>query len=585
MPFTAADISRQLRLGEDSAWEFKQIEFNGDRPVGPRRDDLADEIGAFANAAGGVLLCGVTNAGDALGMTRGQMDNLERILVEISQDTIKPRINISTFRQEIDDKAVLLAEIPEGYAAHESPGGVWQRVGSSKRLLNTDEQMRLAQRRGQARFVWYDEQPVPNTGFASLDESLWRPLLSSTGAAVPEIALTRMGLLTIDSHNVTRATVAGLLICSRAPEQWMSNAYITATHYRGNDRSSGQVDSQDIFGPIQDQVRSALTFVMRNMRLAASKHPGRENLPQYSEQALFEAVVNAVVHRDYSIRASRIRIAMFADRIEINSPGGLPNNLTIESIGDRQVTRNQVLTSILSRIPVLDLAGIGERQYMMERRGDGITIIRRETYELAGKLPDFDLINDAEFRVTIPSAALRPLPTVEAIRVRSNEHPVVGADVIILPSPSGGFTMSSSTDENGEIRLISSIFEAYTGASWIILIAAYGYRGRSYRAMTDLSETLVIDIEPLPGGGSLVIDGSSVVPGLHGRLNPVLDSHNRICLYTTNIAIDDGQQQPVYCLLGEALTLTDVVGNRALVRVIEIVDNLSLVEYQHLPSA
>ena len=131
-----------------------------------------------------------------------------------------------------------------------------------------------------------------------------------------KIALTRMGLLADDEHNVVRATVAGLLICSRAPEQWLTNAYITATHYRGHDRSSDQIDSQDIFGPVQEQVKSALAFVRRNMRVTASKRPGRENLPQYSEQALFEAIVNAVVHRDYSIRASRIRIAMFADRIE-----------------------------------------------------------------------------------------------------------------------------------------------------------------------------------------------------------------------------------------------------------------------------
>ena len=515
-------------------------------------------------------------------MSRSQMDNLERLLVEIGWDAIKPRINIILFRQEIDDKAALLAEIPEGYAAHESLGGVWQRVGSSKRLLNTDDQMRLGQRRGQARFVWYDEQPVPNTGFASLDESLWRSLLSSTGAAAPEIALTRMGLLTVDEHNVTRATVAGLLICSRTPEQWLANAYITATHYRGNDRSSGQIDSQDIFGPVQDQVKSALAFVRRNMRVTANKHPGRENLSQYSEQALFEAIVNAVVHRDYSIRASRIRIAMFADRVEINSPGGLPNNLTIDSIGDRQVTRNQGLTSILSRLPVLDLDGVGDRQYMMERRGDGITIIRRETHERAGKFPTFDLINDAEFRVTIPSATFYPFPAIRTIRLQSNEQPVVGAEVKILLSPSGAFSVSSDTNENGEIHVSSYMSEAFAGVPLTILIAAYGYRGCSYRETANLSETLIVDMEPLPGGGSMLIEGPSIVPGLHGRLNPVLDSYNRVCLYTTNIAIDDGQQQPVYCALGKELTLTDVVGNRALVRVIEIVGNLSLVEYQHL---
>ena len=115
------------------------------------------------------------------------------------------------------------------------------------------------------------------------------------------------------------------------------------------------------------------------MRVGAYKNPARIDLPQYSEKALFEAIVNAVVHRDYTIQGSRIRISMFSDRIEINSPGGLPNNLTIDSMDVRQSTRNEALASILGRIPVESIRGSGDRQYFMERRGDGVPIIFRET--------------------------------------------------------------------------------------------------------------------------------------------------------------------------------------------------------------
>ena len=147
------------------------------------------------------------------------------------------------------------------------------------------------------------------------------------------------------------------------------------------------------------------------MHVAARKDPARVDLPQYGERALFEAVVNAVAHRDYSIGGSRIRISMFQDRLEIQSPGSLPNNLTVESMATRQATRNEALTSVLARMPVRGVRGSAHRQYFMERRGDGVPIIRRDTQELCGKLPDFQLIDNSELRLTIlllPRSTLRP---------------------------------------------------------------------------------------------------------------------------------------------------------------------------------
>ena len=93
------------------------------------------------------------------------------------------------------------------------------------------------------------------------------------------------------------------------------------------------------------------------MHVGARKTPARENLPEYSTQALFEAIVNAVVHRDYSIRGSRIRLSIFSDRLELCSPGSLPNNLTIESMGERQSTRNEALTSVLGRMDAGSIEG------------------------------------------------------------------------------------------------------------------------------------------------------------------------------------------------------------------------------------
>ena len=165
MPYSDEEVRRQLRLGEDSGWEFKAVEFRGSRPVGPRRDEWADEIAAFANADGGALLCGVSDDGEVQGMSREQMDELERLIFEVCSDSIAPPVRVKIFRREISEgKAYLMVEAPVGDSLHDSPGGHYIRVGSGKRRLSGDERMRLAQRRGQSRFRWFDEQTMPGTG-------------------------------------------------------------------------------------------------------------------------------------------------------------------------------------------------------------------------------------------------------------------------------------------------------------------------------------------------------------------------------------------------------------------------------------
>ena len=165
-----ADIEQQLRLGEDSRWEFKQIEFSASRAASPTREDLADEMIAFANASGGTLLCGVADDGRILGMSREQMVALDHLLVEVSTDSIEPALRIDVQHRQLKGKAFLLVVVPQGDALHERGGRSFIRVGASKRRLVADECMRLAQRRAQGRYLWFDRQFVANTGFETLSE-------------------------------------------------------------------------------------------------------------------------------------------------------------------------------------------------------------------------------------------------------------------------------------------------------------------------------------------------------------------------------------------------------------------------------
>lgn len=568
------DIRRQLDLGEDSRWEFKQVEFAGNRPASPNRDELAAEMIAFANSNGGRLLLGVTDDGRILGMSREQMAALDHLVVELSTDTIKPALRVDVHHRELDEKTFVLVDIPRGDSLHERDGRSWIRVGASKRRLTGDEPMRLAQRRAQGRRLWFDEQPVAGTGFETLEPPLWKPLLSAEAAADPEVALAKLALLAPDEAGVQRATVAGLLVSTPRPEHWLPGAVITATRYRGTDRTTGQIDSQEITGPLQRQIAETITFIARNMQVAARKTPARIDMPQYSEKAVFEAVVNAVAHRDYSIRGSRTRVSMFSDRLEIQSPGALPNNLTVESMALRQATRNEVIASVMGRMGVGEARGSAHRRYFMERRGDGVPAIIRETRELSGRSPEYLVIDDAEVLLRIPAAPSDATSSRVIVTVRAEGRPLPGADVLAL-FPNRTWKQAVA-DENGE-----AAFDLYTTElPMTVFGAAPGHAACLVREWLPAGGALALELAPQPRGGSAIFpEGTGHVPGLKGRLNPIRDGLDRTYLYASNIAVGQGRPQPAQFDFGEELRLTDADGVERLVRVVDITGRSALVEH------
>ena len=199
-----------------------------------------------------------------------------------------------------------------------------------------------------------------------------------------------------------RLTLAGTLLCTREPQQWLPHAYIQAVSYAGERTDADyQADARDIGGPLDQQVAEALHFVRRNMLVRATKKTARRDRPQFSERAVFEAIVNAVAHRDYSIAGERIRLHMFGDRPELYVPGALVNTLTPDSLRLRQANRNELIVSLLARCDAP--SGLG-RTRLMDRRGDGVPIIRRECQKISGRLPEYSLIDDSELRLLIWTA-------------------------------------------------------------------------------------------------------------------------------------------------------------------------------------
>ena len=408
------DLARRIRLGEDSALELKSVVVTGRRVKVPSRDDFADELAAFANTRDGTVVLGVDDKTRTVtGIPLDSLDAVEAWTREICNDSVQPALDADIYKLELqgtDGRAVpvIRIEMSRSLFVHRSPGGYFRRLRSSKREMAPEILARLFQERSQSRTIRFDESVVPGTTPGDLDYALTRRCLREerTEEGVTEDAAHKLRVVADDDHGVSRLTLAGVLLCTREPQRWLPHAYIQAVSYAGERTDVDyQTDARDIGGPLDEQVAEALHFVRRNMLVRATKSIARAEQPQFCRRAIFEALVNAVAHRDYSMVGARVRLHMFADRLELYVPGALANTLTPDSLHLRQSSRNELIVSLLARCHAP--ADLG-RSRLMDRRGDGVPIIREECERLSGRLPEYTMIDDSELRLVIPAA--KPAP-------------------------------------------------------------------------------------------------------------------------------------------------------------------------------
>ena len=412
------DMARRICLGEDSTLELKRILLAGSKVTEPKRADLADGLAGMANGRGGTFVLGVEDKSrEILGISIERLDSVERWVREICNDSVKPALDVVIRKIELTGSggelvAVLRVDVARSLFVHKSPGGYFRRIGSSKREMSPEVLARLFQERSQSRVIRFDESVVPGTFVENLDRGLARRFLRRD-TALTESALRKLRIVADDEDGTVRITVAGVLLCTGEPGQWMPHAQIQAVSYAGERQDINyQSDARDLVGPLDTQVFEALHFARRNMRVEATKTIARMERPQFSERAVFEALVNAVAHRDYSMAGARIRFHMFRNRIELYVPGALANTLTLDSMDLRQYSRNELIVSLLTRCRVSDTESLG-RSHMMDRRGDGVPIILDESRELAGRTPEYSLVDDSELRLVIWSAGEEPEKEVD----------------------------------------------------------------------------------------------------------------------------------------------------------------------------
>ena len=398
---TLDEIQRQLEALEDARAEFKEVVL-GDRGVrSPNTEEMAGEMVAFANAEGGVVFLGVDDDGVVRGIPANRAGDVEAWVINVASNNCDPPIRPILRKERLygptgSQSLVILVEVRRGLYVHGTSGGRhYIRVGSTKQILRGAVLARLFQERGRA-FV-FDEQPVPGATGDDLDSDRLRAFFAGGPRTIPwPDLLQNTRVAATGEDNVERPTLSGLLAFGKTPQAHLPSAYVEGAVYLGSRITSDDlVHSESIKGRVDTQMDDATAFVERFMLKPARKPGGREDHPQYVLGAVREAIVNAVAHRDYSISGSKIRLFLFADRLELYSPGALPNTLTVETMPYRVFTRNQLLVSFLSRMNSRR-TGLS----FLESRGEGVRKILEASEEHSGRRPDFEMFGE-ELRLTI----------------------------------------------------------------------------------------------------------------------------------------------------------------------------------------
>ena len=335
-------------------------------------DELATEISALLNLEGGVILLGVEDGGAISGLTRSRGD-AEEWVMNIARQNLQPAIIPVWTCMEIEGKNVGVIEL-----AADSPGKPYKarrgrawvtfiRAGSTSREATREEEGRLYQA---ARLVRYEIKPVPDTGLEALDmdriENYYQDVLKRSLPARTDLENRRRLLLNsdllVEAGAGVGASVAGLLLFGKNPNRRLPQAGVTAVAFPGLEKEYNTVDEERIRGPLTPRVSEdgdvvergvidrTVDFIKRNMGSVAYLDGGRRiHKKSFPLDAVREAVVNAVVHRDYAREGTDIEVSLYRDRFEVISPGRLPNGVTVEKMkeGVVRVARNELLKEIL----------------------------------------------------------------------------------------------------------------------------------------------------------------------------------------------------------------------------------------------
>lgn len=422
-----AEIVGNLRvLGADIA----DVEVKNSQGGLPK--SLRETLSAFSNTRGGIVILGLD---ESQGFAPVGLRNPAKLASDMGamcssemEPAVRPLIRIHQFEGE----QVLVAEVPEldraqkpcFYIGAGMTKGSFIRISDGDRRLSAYEVQVMLSSRGQPRD---DEQAIPDAVLEDLDAVAVDELVARLRVSRPyafkdldRIAVLRRAKVLVPGNGGTDAvSLTGLLALGSYPQERFPQLMVTFVHYptvAGAHSPAGErfLDNLALEGPIPVMVRDTLAVIRRNMsRRAVIADAGRQDIWEYPETALREAVVNALVHRDLSSSAcgTQVQVEMYPDRLVIKNPGGLFGPVTIEDLGDEGISsaRNATLIKLLEDVPLP-----GETRTVCENRGSGIRAMLNALLAAGMSPPQFE-DRISYFSVTFPNHTLLSEETVRWI--------------------------------------------------------------------------------------------------------------------------------------------------------------------------
>jgi len=347
------DLDILLREGEGPMLEYKES-------FSP---SFARDLAAFANSSGGKILLGVRDDGTVVGVRdsnqlRAQIQDIARNCdppIKILVEAVVGKVMVITVR-ESEGKPVQCRE------------GFFWRQGASTQKLSRDEIRDFFRSEGAIRFdlavcpkFRYPEDFDQEKFDAWVSQSRITPRRKIDDILVNIEVAERAGKRLVFRN-------AGVLFFAKDVRHFFPHAYITCLLAKGTNKVD-ILDRKDFAGGLVNDIEESLRFIERNTRTAyLIEKLRREDVPEYPMRALREAVTNAVMHRDYFEVGANVFVEIYADRIEISNPGGLPKGLSREELGTRSVRRNPLIADLLHRIALIEKAGTGIRRILEDAR-------------------------------------------------------------------------------------------------------------------------------------------------------------------------------------------------------------------------
>ncbi len=379
----SSELLELIGLGETSAVQFKSNVHN--------ENSIAQEMVAFANSKGGRILIGIDDkTWEIIGLTDDDIRRLTNLLVNAANEHVKSPVFIETETIISDGKKVIVVFIPEGTDKpyKDKDGLIFMKNGANKRKVTNNEELSGLLSKG--RHIFPDEMAISEATIGDINKEKF------------EFYFTREFKSKFDHYGLTyeealrvkkvvkdgRPTLAGLLFFGKRPQDFKPAMCIKAVAFYGNNLSGKDYrDSRDLVGTIADLYEDAIAFLKRHLyHTQQGQNFNSLGILEISEVALQELLENALIHRDY-LKNSPIRLLIFDNRVEIISPGCLPNSLTVEELryGNPVVRNNLMVGYAIHTLPYRGL-GSGIKRALQEQ-------------------PNIEFINDTDgeqFIVNIP---------------------------------------------------------------------------------------------------------------------------------------------------------------------------------------